>query len=124
MTHGLNYWYYLPLNASLDTSLNSPFWKVGWVFALLTTHQALAIHSSYIYLVTHYDDRPFLNVIVTGQLVRPNFTQNCMKLLTNDLGLHVCLRAFRDLSGFDGMQAPSLSSGALTRSKVVTDFSL
>ena len=39
------------------------------MFALLTTHEALAIHSNYVHLVTHGDDPSFLDVIVTGQVV-------------------------------------------------------
>ena len=92
MTHGSNYWYYLPLKSILNHILKSLLWKVGCVFALLTAHQTLAIHTSYVHLVTHFDDRSVLNVIVTGQLVSRNSTRNWYEVLINDQGHYTYLR--------------------------------
>ena len=46
------------------------------MFALLTTHEALATHSNYVHLVKHGDDPSFLDVIVTGQVVSRDSIQD------------------------------------------------
>lgn len=60
-----------------------------WVFA--TIHQGLIIHTNYVYLVTQYGNRPFLNYIVRGHLVSLNTI-----LARSDL-----MKRFLLLSGID-----------------------
>lgn len=59
--------YHPLLCPQLTSAFNNP--QLVWVFSLITTHQALVTRSIYVYLISQYGNRSYLDTIVNGHLV-------------------------------------------------------